>query len=80
MDQDLFRGLVLFVNAGVRVLSARITLLLTLLLCFSLFWWEMYDPNPFRLAAASIFAVVVFLPVLALDKRQAADKEIVKGD
>lgn len=55
------------ITTGMRVLSTRLILILTLLLTFVLFVWVLYQPDYFRLAAATIFALLVFIPVRALD-------------
>lgn len=57
------------ITSGTRVLSSRLLLILTLLLTFVLFVWVLYQPDYFRLAAATIFALAVFLPVRALDAK-----------
>jgi hypothetical protein len=78
MNEQQVRGLVLFLEAGIRVLSARIVLVVALLLSFGLFCWVIYDPSNLRLAAATIFTVLVFLPTVRVDMRQ--DREVVKGE
>lgn len=58
------------VEMWMRILSTRTMLMLTLLLTFSLFVWTMYQPDYWRLASATIFAIAVFLPVRALDAQK----------
>jgi hypothetical protein len=64
-----------FLNAGIRVLSSRLLLIVTLLLTFSLFAWTMIQPDYWRLATASIFAIAVFLPIRATDSKGASNAE-----
>jgi len=59
-----------FINAGIKLLSARLLLIMTLLLTFSLFAWTMYQPDYWRLACATIFGLIVFLPIRALDAKE----------
>ena len=56
-----------FIQIGSRVLSARITMLLALMLTFVLFAWALESADTIRLIAATIFAVLVFLPTVWLD-------------
>lgn len=80
MDAEKLRAVMLFVSAGIRALSARAVLLLTLLLVFSLFCWAMYLPTWERIAAATIFAVLVFLPVIRMDIGMKKDRAVVAPD
>lgn len=77
MNEAHARAALLFVMTGMRVLSARAVLLLTLLLVFGLFVWSMVDPTWPRIAAATIFAVLVFWPVVSIDRRQASDRAAI---
>ena len=68
MDNDV-AFLLKFLESGMKVLAVRMILIVTLLLTFSLFAWAMYLPDYWRVGCAAIFAVVVFLPILGLDKK-----------
>lgn len=69
MDNDI-AFLMKFLANGTRVLSSRLLLIGTLLLTFALFAWSMAVPDYWRLGAATIFACLVFLPILGLDKKE----------
>ncbi len=64
-----------FLAAGIRVLSARALLVLTLILTFILFCWAMYWPEYTRIAIATIFAIFVFIPVRQLDAKKDERKK-----
>lgn len=70
----------MFIGVGLKVLSARAVLILTLVLAFSLFCWAMWDPTWNRIAAATIFAVLALLPAYRLDSSKREDREIVTPD
>lgn len=67
----------LFIAIGMRVLSARIVLIVAMLLTFSLFAWAMFLPGWERVAAATIFAVLVFIPATWIDKAQSGERSII---
>lgn len=69
--------LLLYVATGLRVLSARLVLLLTLALTFTLFAWAMGLPTYERIAVATIFAAMVFVPVLSMDNGHKKDRAVV---
>ena len=79
-DQEKLNFLLQFIAAGTRVLSARLALFSALGLAFSLFAWAMYMPGDYRLATATLFAVLVFLPVLRLDSKSEADRKAIQGE
>lgn len=58
-----------FIATAYQVLAVRVLLIITLFLSFSLFAWVMYEPDYPRILTATIFAVVVFLPVRQLDAK-----------
>lgn len=82
MNDQQIKIMLLYVSIGLRVLSARIVLLLTLALTFSLFAWAMYWPTHERIVCATIFAVLVFIPVIRMDGKLKSDRAIVapEGD
>ena len=77
MDQKQIQVLLLYVAVGLRVLSARVVLLIALSLTFSLFAWAMYWPTGERIACATIFGVLVFIPVIRMDMKLKHDRAIV---
>lgn len=74
------RLLILYLTTGLRVLSARLVLLLSLLLTFAIFCWTMYDPTWNRIAAASIFGVLVYLPASRLDSSKLKDRAVISPE
>ena len=70
IDQDQVKLLLAYIDVGMKVLSIRIALFVSMLLTFALFVWAMQLPGPFRLGTAVAFAVLVFLPTLSLDKKE----------
>lgn len=70
MNEEEVKALILMINAGMKVLSMRVVLLLTLLLTAALFAWCLYLPGPYRLGAAAAFAVLVFLPVIRRESKE----------
>lgn len=68
MNTDLYsKTVLLYLSLALKILSARVVLILTLLLTFSLFAWAMALPSWERTAVATIFAVLVFLPAVRVD-------------
>ena len=70
MSGNEARAVLLFIGVGMKILSARIMLLLALLMTFGLFCWAMVLPDYNRIAAATIFTVLVFLPTIRADSKQ----------
>ena len=71
------RILLMYVSVGLQVLSARVVLLLALVLTFSLFVWAVADPTWPRIVAAAAFAVLVFLPATRVDASQSKDRAVI---
>ena len=69
--------LVLYIRVGLTVLSARLVLLLALALTFGLFAWAMYLPGYERIAVATLFALLIFLPATRIDAAQSANRAVV---
>ena len=68
MDEiEQVKYLLRFLKTGTKILSARLMLMLALTLNFILFAWEMEEPNAWRFAGATTFAVLIFLPAVWLD-------------
>ena len=64
-----------FIKAGSTVLSARIAMLLALILTFALFAWCMILPDVWRFATAKTFALLIFVPTVILDIRNVTKGE-----
>lgn len=67
----------LYISAGIKVLSARIMLLLAMLLTFALFAWAMAMPGYERIACATIFALLIFLPACRIDAGMQKDRAVI---
>ena len=76
MDQQT-QVLLLYIRVGLAVLSARLVLLLALVLAFGLFAWAMALPTYERIGCATLFALLIFLPAVRLDARQSADRAVI---
>lgn len=68
----MISSLVDAVDAALTVLTHRLLTLVALAMSFGLFCWAMYAATWVQAAVAGGFAVVVFLPVLAKDRRPEA--------
>jgi hypothetical protein len=74
---DQAKVVLLYISVGMRVLSARVVLLLAMLLTFALFAWAMAVPGWERISAATVFAVLVFLPATRIDAGQSKDRAVI---
>lgn len=79
MNEQDISFLLKFIAAGTKILSARFAMIFTMLLTFALFSWVMYAPDYWRLGAATIFALLVFIPVIRLDASQAKKPDTEGG-
>lgn len=61
--------LINFINVGMKILSVRVALFVTLIMTFSLFMLVMWQPDYWRLGGAIAFALLVFLPVIRQDSK-----------
>ena len=68
------------VYAGMSVLNARILSLLAMMMMFSLACWTMWDATVHRIITLSIFGVLVFIPVLMMDRRTAQQRNAIGAD
>jgi len=80
MNEQQVKALLVFINVGMKVLSTRIMLFVTLLLSFALFAWTMYCPTNERIFASTLFAVLVFLPVIRADSKASDEKKAIGGE
>jgi hypothetical protein len=63
MEDDLVR-VTTAIQVGMRILAARLIVLLSLLMTFGLFAWAMALATWVHLGAAVAFGVLIFLPIL----------------
>jgi len=80
MDERQIKVMMLYVSVGMRVLSSRLVLLISLALTFALFAWAMYLPDYNRIGCATIFALMVFLPACRVDSRMAAERAVISPE
>jgi hypothetical protein len=80
MDEKQVRAIMLFIAAGTKVLSARVVLMLALVMTFGLFVWAVYQPTPERIGAATLFALLVFLPSIKADSKQHEVTKEIQGE
>jgi hypothetical protein len=69
-----------FINAGVKILSVRIAMYLTLMMTFALFMLVMWQPDYWRLGGAVAFAILVFMPIIKQDSVARKDGASTKGE
>lgn len=77
---DKAKVLLLYLRVGLAVLSARIVLLLALFLTFALFAWAMALPTYERIACATLFALLIFLPATRIDAAQSRDRAVISPE
>lgn len=63
------------VNASLRVLTDQLLTTVALLICGVLFGWVLYAPDWIRLAGASAFAILVYLPLVRAEARKQQPQE-----
>jgi Zn-dependent protease len=80
MDSKEIKTLMLWISVGLRVWNARLVLLLTLVMVFGLFCWAMWNANYFTIGCAALFAILVFLPIIKMDGKQAADRAVINPE
>jgi hypothetical protein len=68
-----------FITAGMKILSVRVAMYLTLLMTFALFMLVMWTPDYWRLGGAIAFALLVFLPIVRQDSVERKNGA-VKGE
>ena len=80
--QELNRAMATLAAVGMRVLAARIMVLLALLLTFGLFAYSMYVPTVERIAAATIFGLMTFWLVNSIDRKAKPERDVIapQGD
>jgi len=69
-DIEQVKFLLNFIQAGIKVLSARFMMLLSLVLTFGIFGYAICNPDGWRFGIATTFAVLVFLPTVFLEFKE----------
>jgi hypothetical protein len=57
-------------SIALKVLQARLLVMVAMALTFLLFAWSMWNPSTITLSIAAAFAALVFLPVLVLTREK----------
>ena len=71
----------MFISTGLRVLSARVLVVIGMVMMFMLAGAAMWDPTYIRLGTVAVFGVIVFWPICKIDRGTAKDRAIVSpGD
>jgi len=68
MGPEQLAGLVRFAKAGVWMLSSRILIILAMLFAAGLAGYAMLEPTQLRVAMATLFAVIVYVPTLIRER------------
>jgi hypothetical protein len=69
MDAEVLAALVRYVRTGLIVIQTRIMVLIGLLLCAGGTAWTLYEPTWERVAASALFPILVFWPIIRLEKK-----------
>jgi hypothetical protein len=69
MDAEVLAALVRYVKTGLIVIQTRIMVLIGLLLCAGGTAWTLYEPTWERVAASALFPILVFWPIIRLEKK-----------
>lgn len=62
------QALVQFAQVGLKIVSERSLSLFGMIICAVLFGWVLYAPDLIRLAGASLFAMIVYWPLVRMEK------------
>ena len=74
MNEEQIKLLLNFIAVGTKVLSVRIAMFLSLILTAGMFGYVLYEPSNLKLLTATIFATLVFLPVLSKESKNKEQK------
>jgi hypothetical protein len=66
-----------YIRVGMKVLSARVLMVLAMLMVFGLTCAAMWVPTYERIGLVALFGVIVFWPICKMDRRLAADRALV---
>jgi hypothetical protein len=69
MDAEVLAALVRYVKTGLIVIQTRIMVLIGLLMCAGGTAWTLYEPTWERVAASALFPILVFWPIIRLEKK-----------
>lgn len=64
------------IRVGLEVLEQKMMLWASLIMSFVLFMLAIYDPNPYKIACAVLWAVIIFLPMLKATLGGAGSHEV----
>ena len=67
----------LWISTGLKVVTTRLVLLVALSMVFGLFCWALYWPTWERIACVTLFAILVYLPIVKIDNNQSKNRAIV---
>jgi hypothetical protein len=70
MDAQVLAALVRYVKVGLVILNTRIMILIGMLLCAGATAWTLYDPSWERVVSTALFSVLVFWPVIRLEREK----------
>jgi hypothetical protein len=68
MDAQVLAALVRYVKVGLVILNTRIMILIGMLLCAGSTAWTLFDPTWERVVSTALFAMLVFWPVIRLER------------
>jgi len=65
-EADVTPSFITMARSIAAVCASRMLLLLGVLIAAPIWWYAVYEPTPFRIAAATAFSVVTIFPLTAL--------------
>jgi hypothetical protein len=78
MDMEIDAALAYkIVQTGLKVLSARVLLVLAMLMVFGLTCAAMWAPTYERIGLVALFGVIVFWPICKMDRRLAPERALI---
>jgi hypothetical protein len=77
MDSKQMQVVMLWISTGLKVVTTRLVLLVALSMVFGLFCWALYWPTWERIACVTLFAILVYLPIVRIDNNQSKNRAIV---
>jgi len=76
MKPEEIAALVRFGQIGLRTLSQRVLTVIGMLACIGLFAYALWLPTWERAAIASLFAVLVYWPLIRIELRKSTQQEV----
>jgi hypothetical protein len=68
-------AIIKFAMVGAKIMAERVLTILGFLACAGAFGYALYAPNWERATIASLFAVLVYWPLVRMEKRKQAESE-----